>query len=219
MATRYLFLGFLFLTITSFAQIANDNTLKAQIDGKDFTTQPRRIKIANFWWVTANTVKPDKSLRIWLGRFDKSDAIESGTYLVVDADKPDTKENKKKYEDMGQYKGIAVIKYVEETKEPRMEYHVGKSKNADETIQVKMGTDGFLEATFGTTLVGSYWKEKATATVFGGMGRLMNKMQDKAVTKASGYDQDIDPEGNGYKKQEKEDQIVISNGTFKLKMN
>ncbi|QDK77356.1 hypothetical protein EXU85_01595 [Spirosoma sp. KCTC 42546] len=219
MATRYLFLGLLFLTTTSFAQIANDNTLKAQIDGKEFITQPRRIKIANFWWVTANTIKPDKSLRIWLGRFDKSDVLESGTYLVVDADKPDTKENKKKYEDMGKYKGIAVIKYVEETKEPRMEYHVGKSTNADETIQVKLGTDGFLEATFGGTLAGSYWKEKASATVFGGMGRLMNKMQDKAITKASGYDQDIDPEGNGYKKQEKEDQIVISNGTFRLKMN
>jgi hypothetical protein len=100
-----------------------------------------------------------------------------------------------------------------------MEYHVGKSTNADETIDVKMGTDGFLEATFGGILAGSYWKEKASATVFGGMGRLMNKMQDKAITKASGYDSDIDPEGNGYKKQEKTDQIVISNGIVKLKMN
>jgi hypothetical protein len=82
-----------------------------------------------------------------------------------------------------------------------------------------MGADGFLEATFKGTLAGSYWKEKATATVFGGMGRLINKMEDKAVTKASGYDSDIDPEGNGYKKQDKQDQIVISNGSFKLKMN
>ena len=218
MIIRYLF-GLLLLTTASFAQIANDNTLKAQIDGKDFTTQPRRIKIANTWWITANTVKPDKSLRIWLGRFDRSDITESGTYLVVDADKPDTKENKKKYEDLGKYKGIAIIKYVEEVKEPRMEYHVGKSQNADETVQVKMGTDGFLEATFSATLVGSDWKEKATATVFGGMGRLINKMEDKAVTKASGYDSDIDPEGNGYKKQSKQDQIVISNGTVRLKMN
>lgn len=215
---RYILFGLLFATATAFGQIANDNTLKAQIDGKEFTAQPRRIRIGNFWWITANTVKPDKSLRIWLGNYNNQDIVEPGTYLVVDADKPDTKENRKKAEDMTKYKGIAAIKYVEETREPRMEYHVGKSQNADETIDVKMGADGFLEATFSGTLVGSHWKEKATATVFGGMGRLINKMEDKAITKASGYDSDIDPEGNGYKKQDKKDQIVISNGTVKLKM-
>ena len=119
---------------------------------------------------------------------------------------------------MTKYKGIAAIKYVEETREPRMEYHVGKSQNSDETIEVKMGADGFLEATFSGNLVGSYWKEKATATAFGGVGRLISKMEDKAITKASGYDSDIDPEGNGYKKQDKQDQIVIKNGAVKLKM-
>ncbi len=214
----HLLLALFFVTVTTFGQIANDNTLKAQIDGKDFTTQPRRVRIGNFWWITANTNKPDKSLRIWLGAYDKRDVLESGTYLVVDADNPDTKENRKKVEDLTKYKGLAAIKYVEETREPRMEYHVGKSQNADETVAVKMGADGFLEATFSGTLAGSYWKEKATATVFGGMGRLMNKMQDKAITKASGYDSDIDPEGNGYKKQDKQDQVVITNGTVKLKM-
>ncbi|MFD2938027.1 hypothetical protein [Spirosoma flavum] len=215
----HLLLGLLFFTATAFGQIANDNTLKAQIDGNEFTAQPRRIRIGNFWWITANTIKPDKSLRIWLGAYDKRDILETGTYLVVDADKPDTKENRKKIEDLTKYKGFAAIKYVEETKQPRMEYHVGKSQNADETIEVKMGADGFLEATFNGSLVGSYWKEKATATVFGGMGRLINKMEDKAITKASGYDSDIDPEGNGYKKQGKQDQVVISNGKFRLKMN
>ena len=207
------------LTTTTFGQIANDNTMKAQIDGAEFTTQPRRIRIGRFWWITANTNKPDKSLRIWLGNYDKLDALEPGTYLIVDADKPDTKENRKRYEDLaGKYKGVAVIKYVEETREPRMEYHVGKSQNGDETIDVKMAPDGFLEATFSSTLAGSYWKEKATATVFGGMGRLMNKMEDKVITKASGYDSDIDPEGNGYKKQGKEDKISITNGVVRLKM-
>lgn len=203
----------------SFGQIANDNTLKVQIDGKEFATQPRRIRIGNYWWVTANSVKPDKSLRIWLGSFDKRDALETGTYLVVDADRPDTKENRKKYEDFGKYKGIAIVKYVEETKQPRMEYHVGKSQNNDETIDVKLGTDGFLSATFNGKLAGSYWKEKGSATVFGGMGRLINKMEDKAITKASGYDSDIDPEGNGYKKQDKTDEIVLTNGTVRLKVN
>ena len=81
-----------------------------------------------------------------------------------------------------------------------------------------MSADGFLEVAFNSTLAGTYWKEKGTATVFGGMGRLINKMEDKAITKASGYDSDIDPEGNGYKKQDKTDKIVISNGVAKLKI-
>ena len=219
MTIRCLFFGLLCLATTSFGQIANDNTLKAQIDGKEFTTQPRRVKIGRFWWITANTVKPDKSLRIWLGNYANQDMVEPGTYLVVDADKPDVKENRKKVEESaGKYKGIAAIKYVEETREPRMEYHVGKSQNGSETIDVKMGADGFLEATFNNTLTGSYWKEKGAATVFGGVGRLMSKMEDKAITKSTGYDSDIDPEGNGYKKQDKQDQVVISNGAVRLKM-
>lgn len=201
------------------AQIANDNTLSVQIDGKDYKTQPRRIRIGNYWWVTANAVKPDKSLRIWLGSYDGKDIIEPGSYLIVDADNPDTKANRKLASDLTKYKGIAAVKYVEETREPRMEYHVGKSENNDETIEVKKGADGFLEATFSGTLVGSYWKEKATATVFGGMGRLMSKVEDKVVTKTTGYDSDIDPEGNGYKKQSTTDKIVLSNGVFRLKMN
>ena len=219
MNKHILFIILFLAAASAFGQIANDNTLKAQIDGREFTAQPRRVRIGQFWWITANTIKPDKSLRIWLGNYANQDIVEPGTYLVVDADKPDTKENKKRYADMaGKYKGIAAIKYVEETREPRMEYHVGKSTNADETIDVKMGTDGFLEATFNTTLEGSYWKEKATATVFGGMGRLTDKLKDKVITKASGYDSDIDPEGNGYKKQAKEDKIVFSDGMVRLKM-
>jgi hypothetical protein len=220
MKTVYVLACFLLTAVAAIGQkIANDNTLSVKVDGKDYTTQPRRIRVGNYWWVTANAVKPDKSLRIWLGTFDRRDALESGTYLVVDADKPDTKENRQKYEDFGKYKGIAIIKYVEETREPRMEYHVGKSQNNDETISVKLGTDGFLEATFSGKLAGTYWKEKATATVFGGMGRLINKMEDKAITKASGYDSDIDPEGNGYKKQDKKDEIVLTDGKVRLKVN
>lgn len=133
----------------------------------------------------------------------------------MDADNPDTKENWRKAQ--GTYKGIAVVKYVEETKAPRMEYHVGKSGNNNETITVKMGADGFLEAKFSSALAGSYWKEKATATVFGGMGRLMSKVEDKVVTKTTGYNSDIDPEGNGYKKGDKTDTINLTNGTFRLK--
>lgn len=214
-----LFLSMAVAATTTFGQIANDNKFDVQIDGKDYATQPRRIRMGKFWWITANSIKPDKSVRIWLGSYDNKDSIESGTYLIVDADNPDTKDNWKRIQELGTYKGLAVVKYVEETKGPRMEYHVGKSQNNNETITVKMGTDGFLEATFNSTLAGTFWKEKATATVFGGMGRLINKMEDKAITKSTGYDSAIDPEGNGYKKQSQTDKIVLSNGIVKLKMN
>jgi len=212
-------LAFLLLaTAVSFGQVANDNTLTVQIDGKEFVTQPRRIRIGNAFWVTANTIKPDKSLRMWFGSFDHRDVLEPGTYLVVDFDNPDSKDVRKKY-DTGTYKGIAIVKYVEETRTPRMEYHVGKSQDNDGTVDVKKGTDGFLEATFSGKLTGSYWKERGSATVFGGMGRLMNKMEDKVITKASGYDSDIDPEGNGYKKQSQTDTIVLTDGKIRLKVN
>ena len=204
-------------TVVLFGQVANDNTLSVQIDGVDFVTQPRRIRVGNAFWVTANAIKPDKSLRMWLGTFDGRDVLEPGTYLIVDFDKPASKEIRKKY-DAGSYKGIAMVKYVEETRTPRMEYHVGKSQDNQETINVTMGPDGFLEATFNGKLAGSYWKERGSATVFGGMGRLMNKMEDKVVTKATGYDSDIDPEGNGYKKQPKTDDIVLTNGKMRLKV-
>jgi hypothetical protein len=217
------YLSFFFLLCilnSSFGQIANENTFSVGIDGKDFVTQPRRVRIGPYWWITANAIKPDKSLRIWLYNWnrDKDALVEPGTYLVVDADKPETKENKIKVETLGKYKGIAAIKYVEEIREPRMEYHVGKSQNNDEPIEVKIAADGSLEVTFSGTLVGSYWKEKATATVFGGLGRVIGKMEDKAKTSATGYDSDIDPEGNGYKKQDKADKIVLANGKLKLKM-
>lgn len=214
-----LFLLLALITTTTFGQIANNNTFSAQIDGKAYATQPRRIQIGKFWWVTANSVKPDKSVRIWLGSYDQQNIIEPGTYLIVDADDPDTKENWKRIQEVGTYKGLAVVKYVEETREPRMEYHVGKSQNNNETVTVTKAANGSLEATFNTTLAGSYWKEKGTATVFGGMNRLISKMEDKAITKTTGYNSDIDPEGNGYKKQTKADKIVVSDGKFTLKMN
>lgn len=207
-----------FSASSAFAQITNDNTLTAQIDGKEFTTQPRRIKIGNFWWITANTISPDKSLRIWLGSFNGEDALTPGTYVVVDAANPYKKEYRKKYEGLDKYKGVAAIRYIEETRQPRMEYHVGDSGNNDETIVVTTGADGFLEATFSSKLAGTHWKERASATVFGGVGRLINKMEDKAVTKASGYNSDIDPEGNGYKKGDKTDEVVVTNGKVRLKI-
>lgn len=215
-----LILAFSLLTTFAIGQqaIKNDNSLSAQIDGKEFTTQPRRIRIGQFWWITANSVNPDKSLRIWLGALDGSDALQSGTYLVVDADRGTDKATRNRVQELGKYKGIAAIKYVEETKSPRMEYKVGKSQNNDETIEVKANPDGMLEAQFSGSLAGSLWKEKAGATVFGGLGRIIDKAESKAITKSTGYDSDIDPEGNGYRKTGATDNIVLTNGKFKLKL-
>jgi hypothetical protein len=209
-------LHFVLLAGYCLAQLANDNTASVKIDGKDFNTAPRRIKFGNYYWFTANTVNPDKSLRVWLGRYDGKEVTESGTYLVIDLEKGTQKYSATDY---AKYKGIAAIKYVEETRSPRMEYHMGKSNDVGETFEVKMGADGFLEATFSKiTLEGSHWKEKTAATVFGGVGRLVDKAKDKAKTSATGYDYDIDPEGNGYKRTDKTDNLVLTDGKFRFKM-
>lgn len=213
-----IFSGFLFLsTLTSFAQIANDNTMTVLVDGKELKAQPRQIKIGNYAYFTGNANKPDIMVRIWLGDFYGRPVTESGTYLIVNADRPDTRENIKKAQDLGKYKGIAAIRYVEETKTPRMEYHMGESQNSDESLEVKNGSDGFMEITFNATLTGTYWKEKASATVFGGLGRLKDKVESKVITSATGYDSNIDPEGNGYRKQDKTDTIVLKDGKMRLK--
>lgn len=200
------------------AQIQKDHMLSVMIDGKEFKTQPQHIKVGAYRYITGNAIKPDQSLRIWIGSWDGGFVKESGSYLIVNGDKPDTKENFKTAQDLGKYKGIAAIKYVLETKSPRMEYHVGYSQNNDESLEVKIGEDGYMEFTFNCTLSGTWWKEKTSATVFGGLGRIVDKMEDKAVTSATGFEQDIDPEGNGYKKQKTTDKIELKSGVVKLKM-
>ena len=99
-----------------------------------------------------------------------------------------------------------------------MEYHVGMSENKGESVEVKMGEDGWTEFTFNCSLSGTYWKEKTLTTAFGGVGRIVDKMENKAVTGATGFEQDIDPEGNGYKKQKETDMIVLKDGKVRMKM-
>jgi hypothetical protein len=216
--TILLVLVLFFAKIQAQQVIANDNTLSAMVDGKEFKTQPRKIKIGVYNWVTANTAKPDRSLRFWLYNFVHNDMLpETGSYLIInehDTNEKLTEELIKK----GNYRGFAVVKYVEETKSPRMEYHVGESiRNSTGTLVVTSNKNNILEGTFSFELEGSYWKERASATVFGGMGRLKDKMVDRAKTNATGFDQDIDPEGNGYRRQENTDKISITGGKFKLK--
>ena len=205
-------------TISLFSQEGNPNTMSVMVNGKEYKTEPHRIKIGAYGYITGNAISPDISLRIWLGSFDGRDLNEPGTYLVIGED-----ENYKKSDSInadyltGKYKGIAYVKYVEETKTPRMEYHVGESAYNGETIVVVNGPDGYQDITFNVTLEGSTWKEKTSATAFGGIGRLTNKLQDKAVTGATGVEQNIDPEGAGYKKQATMDIIKLTEGKVSIK--
>src|SRR5688500_9463462 len=123
------------------AQDDGTSTMTVMVDGKEYKTEPRRIRLGTYGYITGNAISPDKSLRIWLGTYDGTDIKESGSYLIVDAYHPDTDENIEKAFATGKYKGIAAIKYVEETKTPRMEYHVGMSENRGESIDVTFGED------------------------------------------------------------------------------
>jgi hypothetical protein len=218
MKNLYLVLLLALNTVSLFSQEGNPNTMSVMVNGKEYKCEPHRIKIGAYGYITGNAISPDISLRIWLGSFDGRDLNEPGSYLVIGED-----ENYKKNDEInnayltGKYKGIAFVKYVEETKSPRMEYHVGESLYKGETIDVVNTPDGYQDITFNVTLDGSMWKEKTSATAFGGLNRLSNKLEDKAVTGATGYEQNIDPEGAGYKKQATLDTIKLTDGKVRIK--
>ena len=204
----------------SFAQqqlAANDNAFSVSVDGKEFKTQPRRIKIGAFWYITANAAKPDKSLRFWFVNWSSNEIPPAGIYKIVPERYDPSRAEIEAL--MLKYKGYAYMKYVEETREPRMEYHVGKVKddNAGE-IEITASSEKGMEGKFSVKMDGTYWKERTSATVFGGLGRLKDKLVDKAVTNATGYDQEIDPEGNGYRRQDQKDEVVMTNGKWSLKL-
>lgn len=194
--------------------------MTVKVNDKEYTTQPHRVKIGHYGYITGNSINPDISLRIWFGSWDGKDLNEPGRYLVIGEDENYTKDDSMHAAYLtGNFKGIAFVKYVEETKSPRMEYHVGESLYKGESIEVTMDEDGFQEIKFNVTLQGSVWKEKSSATAFGGLGRLENKLTNKAVTGASGYEQNIDPEGDGYKKQKELDTITLTDGVVRIKLN
>jgi hypothetical protein len=219
MKTMFLLCLQLLAAVSVFGQNGNPNTLAVKVNDTDWTAEPRRIRIGQYGYITGNTTGPDKSLRFWLASVDGTDMKESGKYLIIGENDNYNRDTEfQNAWNTGQYKGIIAIKYVEETKSPRMEYHVGKSKFTGESVNVTLGSDGYVDFTFDATLDGTWWKEKSTATAFGGVGRIINKMEDKAVTSASGYDQNIDPEGNGYKLQKNVDTIKLTGGVVRLKM-
>jgi len=218
MKTGFSLLVLCCLTLSLSGQ-GSPNSMTVMVDGKEFKSEPRRVTIGRYEYITGNIVNPDKSLRFWIATIDGSQITESGKYLIIGED--DNYNKDKAFQDewlTGKYKGIAALKYVEETKSPRLEFHVGESTYNGGSIDVQLPGDGYINLTFAAELEGSWWKESATTTAFGGVGRIMNKMEDKAVTSASGYDQNIDPEGNGYKKQKTLDKVVLSEGNLKLKL-
>src|SRR5687767_14119075 len=199
------------------AQDDGSSTMSVLLNGKEYKTEPRRIRIGEVGYITGNAIGPDKCLRIWMAGYNGQEIKDPGTYLIIDAYKPMLDKDVEDLILSGKYKGIATVKYVEETKTPRMEYHVGMSENKGETMEVTLADDGYTEFKFSCDLAGTYWREKALTTAFGGVGRIVDKMENKAVTSATGFEQDIDPEGNGYKKQKDTDRILLSDG--KVRMN
>ena len=219
MKTKVLFFILLAVPGFLFAQKNNQNTLTVKVNDTIFETQPRKLGMGRAVYFTGNISKPETMLRIWIGDFEKGQRYESGTYLVVNADKPPTKKEVKENNYVEKYKGIAAIRYVLETKAPRMTYHVGDSQNNEETITVTNRDDGFLEITFDNIVLdGTHWKEKNVATAVGGLGRLQDKMESKVLSKTTGFDWNIDPEGNGYRKLKETDTIKLNDGKMVVKL-
>jgi len=213
------FFTFILCLIPAALIAQNENTLTVKVNGTEFQTQPRQVNMGSYAYFTANDPKPETMLRIWLGDFKGTAITESGTYLVIDAENPPSDKEIKAEEFYEKFKGYAAVRYVTETKSPRMSYHVGDSGNNGETIEVKNSGDGYIEIIFDLNLNGTHWKERKSATVVGGLGRLQNKMESKIISKSTGYDWNIDPEGNGYRKLNETDTIKLTEGSMKIKIN
>ena len=219
MKTKFFLLFLILLPAGLMAQNNNENTLTVKINDTIMEAQPRRVGMGRAVYFTANISKPETMLRIYIGDFEKGVRYESGTYLVVNADNPPNKKVIKEGDYVEKYKGIAAIRYVLETKSPRMTYQVGDSQNNDETITVTNNGDGTLEITFDNiVLMGTNWKEKNVATAVGGLGRFQDKMESKVISQTTGFDWNIDPEGNGYRKLKEVEEIKLSEGKMVVKL-
>lgn len=199
-------------------QKKGENFLSVKVDGEELQTQPRKVNLGKFVYYTGNINKPETMIRVWLGNFSGETTTETGQFLVVDGNNPPSKKEIKNDSLMKKYKGIAVIRYVKETKSPRMTYHVGDSRNKNEIVNVTITDDDNLKISFEVELFGTHWKEKGAATVIGGVGRLQDKVESKVMSKATGFDWNIDPEGNGYRKLDETDTIQLSEGVITIKL-
>lgn len=197
----------------------SDNYLTYSIDGEEFEAHPRKVKFGRVVYYTGNIAKPETMLRVWLGTFDKKESEKSGTYLIVDMDNSPNKKEIQERKLTEKYAGVAFVRYVKETKSPRMRYHVGDSQNNDEILIVENDGEGTMTITFDSDLAGTHWKERDINTIFGGVGRLRRKVESKVVSQATGYDWNIDPEGNGYRTiKEDDDTIRLSDVKMVIKL-
>lgn len=219
MKTKFFLLFLILAPVVLMAQNKNENTLTVKVNDTIMEAQPRKVGIGRAVYFTGNVSKPETMLRIWIADFDNGMRYESGTYLVINADNPPSKKEIKDGNYVEKYKGIAAMRYVLETKPPRMTFLVGDSQNNDETVTVTNNGDGNLEITFDNiTLMGTNWKEKNFNTAVGGLGRLQDKMEDKIISKTTGFDWNIDPEGNGYRNLKEDEEIKLTEGKMVVKL-
>lgn len=199
--------------------------VSAMVNGTAFKAPGRRVRFGHYTYVTANLVNPDRTvqLRIW-NILDESQLPSPGEYEVVAVTDFDKKKSKE-LEDMftsaraRNMKGYALIDYSEETKGMGFAYHVGESQPGGKFVLTVSNSDR-MEGTFSGKLKGIFYKEKTGATVFGGMSRIMNKLEDKAVTAATGWQGDIsNGPGGGYRKQPETDEITIIDGKLSIAVN
>lgn len=186
----------------------SDNYLTYNLDGEEFEANPRKVKFGRLVYYTGNITKPETMLRVWLGTFDKKETENSGTYLIVNADNAPNRKEVKDRKLTEKYAGVAFVRYVKETKSPRMRYHVGDSQNNNEILIVENDGEGTMTITFDSELAGTHWKERDINTIFGGVGRIRRKVESKVISQATGYDWNIDPEGNGYRRIKEDDDTI-----------
>jgi hypothetical protein len=202
------------LTTWAYGQ-TTPNRMNVTVDNHVYKCEPRKIQYGQVVWITGNAISPDKTLRVAIGNWASPGAYIPGKYLICATDKDVPKDQIDKLA-TDNFVGVAFMLYVEETKAPRMQYHEGKSQNNNEILMVSVVNDSTILQFDKATLAGTHWKEKVTTTVFGGVGRLEQKVIDKGKTKATGYDDDIEPEHNGYKKETNTDAILLTSGRISL---
>jgi hypothetical protein len=199
--------------------------VSATVNGKPFKAAGRRVRFGNYTYLTANLVNPDRTVQVRLWHIlDQSQFPAPGEYEVVaitDFEKKKQKEMEEMFANTRAkgMKGYALIDYSEETKGMGFAYHVGESQPGGKFVLTVSNADR-MEGTFSGKLTGVFYKERTSSTVFGGMGRIMGKLEDKAVKAATGWEGDIsNGPGGSYRKQPETDEITVTDGVLSIAVN
>jgi hypothetical protein len=210
---------------TNPASTTGKDGVSAVVNGKPFKAPGRRVRFGNYTYLTANLVNPDRTvqLRIWQ-IMAESQLPAPGEYEVISSNEVERAKQKEMEARMMTaqsrgMKGFALIDYSEETKGMGFAYHVGESQPGGKFVLTVSNADR-MEGTFSGKLKGVFYKERTSATVFGGMSRIMNKLEDKAVKAATGWEGDIsNGPGGGYRKQPETDEITLTDGVISIAVN